>query len=93
MSDDTVWPEPRLAPPVLHVPEPDTRHKEIPVSKHEALEFLRTQMTEERTDKAIQFVGDELKLVLPDIPVEIAERLLDWLLPEKVFAALEHALD
>ena len=84
---------PHLAPAVIHVPAVDTTIKEIPVTKQTALQFLRAELTEERTDAAIRLIGAEAKHVLPDIPVEIAERLLDWLLPTRVLDAIDRALD
>jgi AmpD protein len=62
------------------------------VDKNAALEFLRKELTEERTDEVLQFLSEQAKIALPDLPVEMAEQVLDWLVPGKLLDAIETKL-
>jgi peptidoglycan L-alanyl-D-glutamate endopeptidase CwlK len=76
-------------------PRPITAHPleaEDDMDKDLVVAFLEKELTEERTDKALDFLASAAEKVLPDIPVEVAKRVLDALLPKYLLAAVKHAL-
>lgn len=91
----------QTTPPYLsevHLPPPPrlstapTLESEEDMEKDQVVAFLERELTEERTDKALDFLAKTAEKVLPDIPVELAKRVLDALLPKYLVAAVKHAL-
>jgi hypothetical protein len=84
-------PEPNITVPIPFAPL-DLEHKEVRVQKADIITFLEAELTEERSDKVLEFLSDQAKLVLPDLPVEVAERVLDALVPKYLIKALDSVL-
>jgi hypothetical protein len=90
-------PEPSITSRQHQPPEIVTTFKPYEVKpmpkQNAAVQFLREELTEERTDRIIQYLGNQAKKALPDLPVEVAEKVLDFLLPEKFLDIVERVLD